>query len=232
MVASEVRAKQPEDLMLDGHFGYDLNAPGDKRIERPKDLQRFLGSLGNILLAETVPFMAKFTSGKIIHMLDKPGTPSSQMMPAGRLMDDAKVVLERAASRSSSFRRLTDCLWPVVGRLHWYKGRSGPFASVNFQRCHNHALLIGPGGLEHRSDLRIGMTVLGPYTRFPDHDQRRSRVFVPLSSGEFRFGDEAWIGADSGQVLFNGAGQGCAIRCARDPLIMLWCDVERRAAGL
>lgn len=137
-------------------------------------------------------------------------------------MEDAELAFKQTARYSVGSKRLADSLGPIIGRLDWYKGRGGAFESVNFHKNHSHALLIGPGGLEHRTNLRMGMTVLGPYTRFPDHDQRRSRVFLPLSAGEFGFGDEDWITASGGQVLFNGAGQGCAIRCTHSPLVMLW----------
>jgi hypothetical protein len=92
-------------------------------------------------------------------------------------LEDAELALKQTARHSVGFKGLADSLGPI-SRLDWYKGRGGAFESVNFHKNHSHALLIGPGGLEYRTDLRMWMTVLGPYTRFPDHDQRRSRVLL------------------------------------------------------
>ncbi|WP_132594483.1 dimethylsulfonioproprionate lyase family protein [Rhizobium sp. BK068] len=177
--------------------------------------------------------MAKFNAGKIISLLEKPGPglAESSRSSDARLVQFARSALSEVCDQSPSHRSLAVGLLAILDRLEWYKGKSGPFGSANFEQSHMHALLVGPGALEHRIDLRIGLTLLAPYTRFPDHHQYHSRVFLPLSFGEFRFGDEDWIYSGAGEVLFNGAGRQCAIRCTGKPLLMLWCHIERYGDG-
>ncbi|QLL61508.1 hypothetical protein FKV68_08635 [Sinorhizobium mexicanum] len=184
--------------------------------------------MGDILLKESVPLMAKFTAGKLIGLLDRRGVVLDIAKPEcdTSLTSIACAILRDAALHSASHRRLSTGLQSLIGRLNWYRGRGGPFGSVKFEDNHIHALLAGPRALEHREDLRIGLTVLGPYTRFPDHNQFHSRVFLPLSDGEFRFGEGEWVRADIGDVMFNAAGYQCAIRCTRNPMLLLWCQLE------
>ena len=68
-------------------------------------------------------------------------------------------------------------VWRLADALVWIRGRSGPFASLNFERAHAHSVIVGPGGLEDRADIRVGLTYMEPYSRFPDHVQRFSRAF-------------------------------------------------------
>ncbi|RFB87561.1 hypothetical protein B5K11_26880 [Rhizobium leguminosarum bv. trifolii] len=230
-MAQRVAITRNADLLVRDPTELDSAPKRAWGASRPRELQEVLTSLGDVLLADSVPLMAKFNAAKIIGMLDKSGPilaePSG--MPGNRLTELAKTALSTVCNQSPAHRSLVIALLAVFGRLDWYKGKYGPFGSVNFEENHQHALLVGPGALEHRTDLRIGLTVLAPYTRFPDHHQNHSRVFLPLTFGEFRFGDDDWIYSSNGEVLFNPAGRQCAIRCTAKPLVTLWCHIEGHA---
>ncbi|MGO4567968.1 dimethylsulfonioproprionate lyase family protein [Rhizobium sp. 2YAF20] len=193
-----------------------------------------LGAVGNLLFAAHVPLMAKFTAGKIMDMLQRAGPiltdPAAGSAHSHPLVELSRRELEAVSAVAPGCRALVSPLLEMFHQLEWFAGDEGPYCSINFRQHHIHALLVGPGGLEHRTDLRIGLTVLSPYTRFPDHRQFHSRVFLPLSLGEFLFGDGHWAAADPGDVLFNGAGQQCAMRCTATPMVVLWCHVEHPAS--
>lgn len=85
--------------------------------------------------------MAKFTAGKILHKLEKPGrvSPRACVTHGGRLLEDAELAFKQTARYSVGFKRLADSLGPIIGGLDWYKGRGGAFESVNFHKNHSHA---------------------------------------------------------------------------------------------
>ncbi|WP_152976120.1 dimethylsulfonioproprionate lyase family protein [Ensifer adhaerens] len=230
MAASNAALKRSEDLLLEDAGKLESTGVIKRAAGRPADLQKVVLAMGDLFLADSAPLMAKFNIGKIIHLLERPGRVRVDPLPTadGCLLDAAREVLSNVALHSEGYKRFSEGLQSVFGRLEWYTGRGGAFASINFEQNHRHALLVGPGAVEHRTDVRIGMTVLGSYTRFPDHDQFHSRVFIPLSFGEYRFGNDRWVSAGPGDVLFNAAGRQCAIRCTREPLVMLWCQIEGR----
>ncbi|ACI59676.1 conserved hypothetical protein (plasmid) [Rhizobium leguminosarum bv. trifolii WSM2304] len=197
---------------------------------RPHELQRVLTAFGSLLLGDAVPLMAKFNAAKIIGMLDQPGPCiiERKKFAGDRLDGVAKEALCEVRDRSKALASLADALLEILGGLEWFRGRDGTYGSVNFAQNHKHALLIGPGAIEHRTDLRIGLTILAPYTRLPDYYQSHARVFLPITRGEFRFGDEGWVASGDGDVLFNAGGRQCAIRCTSVPLINMWCHIESR----
>ncbi|MEY9718097.1 dimethylsulfonioproprionate lyase family protein [Sinorhizobium fredii] len=113
--------------------------------------------------------------------------------------------------------------------LRWYRSATGPFASVNFARDHAHALLVGPGGIEERDDVEVGLTVMGPFSRFPDHHRPHPSVFLAVSRAEVRVGDTDWTTCSPGEIFFVDEGSKIALRCTRDPLLLLWCQrIHRR----
>lgn len=194
------------------------------RCPRPESLQSIIDVFGNILVANNATMMAKFTGCKIVHRLQTPSEVRvrvSEKVPAPVDLSDA---LGRLGEHHSDGRTLADALLRIASDLHWYQGASGPYASANFGHGHAHAILAGPGGLEERSDVRLGLSVLAPYTRFPDHDQTTSRVLLALSSGEFRSDGGEWFKEEVGALLFHPSGRQFAMRCTSTPLLVLWCQ--------
>lgn len=216
------------DLLLRTSTARDSARARSRGAGRPPELQQTLQAFGNLILADTVPMMAKFIGGKIVHLLDRTGSIVVGAPPAldHPLLRAIETILREARGGSSAYQTLNNNLLALLTNLEWYQGRPGAFASRNFQDSHLHALLLGPDGLEHRADVQIGLTVLGPYTRFPDHRQRSSRVYLPLSPGEFRLGEDGWLKAGPGEVLFNEAGGEFAMRCTSRSLLTLWCSAE------
>ncbi|MGO4317908.1 dimethylsulfonioproprionate lyase family protein [Agrobacterium sp. MCAB5] len=220
--------KWQEDLLLAGSSLMETRPSRTRRVGRPVELSEIQQLLGDILLAYNVPLMAKFNAGKIMTLLDRAGIVISDTAPASPqpLLDSGREILRKLCQDGGQYGALARGLLRLMDRIEWTRGGGGPFASLDFGRSHLHALLVEPEATEHRTDLRVGLTLMAPYTRFPDHRQYHSKVFLPLTMGEFRFGDEHWLGAGQGDILFNGAGRLCAIRCTGRPLFILWCHLQ------
>ena len=115
--------------------------------------------------------------------------------------------------------------------LDWYRSNTGDYASLNFESRHAHALIMGPGGFEEQANVVIGITVMEPYTRFPDHAHTRDLLVFPLSGGEFKAGEGPWDAAGLGSMVFCKAGDICAMRCAANPLLTLWVQTFASLGG-
>ncbi|ODR92269.1 dimethylsulfonioproprionate lyase family protein [Sinorhizobium alkalisoli] len=191
---------------------------------RPKNLQTVINVAANLFLAPDVPVMAKYVAGKIFHTLMK---PSSLYSAGGNILPAAEHLAETLAEATrlgGTIGAMADAILAIAPELRWYRSRSGPFASVNFARDHAHASIIGPGGIEDRDDVHIGLTVMGPYSRFPDHRRKFPTAYLPLSRVEVLSDDGDWTVADPGRAFFVEEGREFAMRCTGNPLLLLWCQ--------
>lgn len=101
-------------------------------------------------------------------------------------------LLDVALSVDTSYPSLTRLIEGFKGiepMLEWHRRtKYDHTASDNFVDGHANAMIIGPGGLEERSDLWIGVTLMAPHVRYPDHDHAPEEVYLVLSEGEFQQG--------------------------------------------
>ncbi|OWV72480.1 hypothetical protein ATY76_06545 [Rhizobium sp. R339] len=201
------------------------------RERRPRPLQEFLNDVGGLMLSAEAPAVASFVAGKVLQRLLKTGKmrPEGQPLPgAPQGLDDA---IGHLAKSGRKYEAIAGQFQALADKLLWRRGRSGPFASLNFGNTHSHAVLVGPGGMEERADLRVGAIYMDRYTRFPDHVQTQPRAFLLLSPAEISLGDSQWFSAATGTVFANDAGQSFAIRCTARPLLAVWCQVEPETNG-
>lgn len=218
--------KRSADILLnDDHEPVRKQVSPVTGLNRPRALQDILNVVGDMLMSPQAPAMASYVAGKVYQRLERrgvvPDLPGKSEAPEHLNLAVANVVksLPRFADMGEQLRDLT-------ARLQWRGGRGGPYASLNFEKAHAHAVVVGPGGLEERSDVRLGLTLMAPYSRFPDHVQYHSRVFMLLSDGEVSLDDSHWFQAAAGAIFFNEAGCKFAMRCTAAPLLAVWAHVE------
>ena len=73
----------------------------------------------------------------------------------------------------------------IAPALHWQRRASADPAHAAFWNGHANALILGPGGLEQRDDLWLGVTLMAPRTLYPDHTHPPAEVYLPLTAGEW-----------------------------------------------
>lgn len=95
-------------------------------------------------------------------------------------------------------------------------------ASANFADGHVNAMILGPDGLEKRSDLLFGVSLMAPHVRYPDHNHAPEETYLVLSDGEFRQGQGAWFSLDVGGSFYNAPGINYAMRSLDTPLFAFW----------
>jgi hypothetical protein len=122
-----------------------------------------------------------------------------------------------------SLRGLVDRFKIIEPLLEWRR-RSvyDSSASDNFVDGHANAMIIGPNGLEERGDIWLGVTLMAPNVRYPNHAHAPEEVYLVLSKGEFRQEDGAWFSPGIGGSFYNEPNIRHAMRSVETPLVALW----------
>lgn len=187
-------------------------------------LQEFLSSLKEAFAATSMDPQATAAIGRIEDALRTPGITGlseGHRLPVCRHLGDAL-----AAARASSvpIARLANAFASLEPSLHWARRpAAGPFASDNWLEGHANTTIVGPRGLEERSDLAIGVSLLAPDVRYPDHNHRPEEVYLVLSRGRFQHGASDWLECGPGGTLYNEPDITHAMASGEAPLLALWC---------
>ena len=107
----------------------------------------------------------------------------------------------------------------LEGRLRWAPRASSDGA---FREGHANAVILGPGGLEARDDLWIGVTVMAPGLRSVDHDHAPEEVYLSLTPGEWWNAEMDWTDPGPTGCIHNPPGISHAMRSGVGPLLALW----------
>ena len=131
--------------------------------------------------------------------------------------------LDHARTARHGLAPLADALQALEPALRWYTRPGDSSASANFAQGHANAMLVGPSGLERRNDVWVGISLLAPQVRYPDHSHPPHECYLVLSPGQFRQGGAPWFEPGAGGVLFNPPGIRHAMRAGPQPLLAVWC---------
>lgn len=130
--------------------------------------------------------------------------------------------LAQARRQPGPVGALADAFAAIEPRLEW-KARAGAEAhGEEFLQGHANAALVGSEGLEIRSDVWLGVSLLAPHTRYPDHRHPPEEIYVVLSHGEWRQESGPWHAPGLGGLVYNSPNIVHAMRSAELPLLALW----------
>ncbi|MEP7456102.1 dimethylsulfonioproprionate lyase family protein [Phyllobacterium sp. SB3] len=147
------------------------------------------------------------------------GTRSGKRLPVcTRYLDDALAV----ETEHTVLRSVVTRFRAIEPSLHWnWRSTYDNSASKNFLMGHANAMIAGPDGVEDRGDLWLGVSLLAPHVRYPDHDHAPEETYLALSEGEF-MQEEIWFSPGIGGSFYNPAGIKHAMRSGDKPLFTLW----------
>ncbi len=190
--------------------------------ERDVLLQDFLAALTGALAAARLEPRSAVMCAAIGQALHIPGTAG--VTPPQRLAVCDHVATALDLGRAGPVGRLADAFGALEPRLFWRRRPSSvPTASGNWVDGHANAVIVGAGGLEQRDDLYIGVSLLAPHVRYPDHDHPPEETYLLLSPGRFRHGGSDWFAPGIGGTLYNEPGITHAMASDDDPLLAIWC---------
>ena len=110
----------------------------------------------------------------------------------------------------------------ISDRLVWRRRATVDAADAVFWKGHANALILGPGGLEERSDVWVGVTVMAPGVTYADHDHPPEEVYLPLAPGEWWNGAMDWTDPGPLGAIYNPPGILHKMRAGDGPFLALW----------
>ena len=183
----------------------------------------FLGYLADALGGSVEP-PVKAMEARIRDAVRTTGTPVNcipRRLPACSHLPEA---IATASSASEILARLMGGFAAIEPYLCWHRRTTaGPNASDNWPDGHANAEIIGAKGVESRPGLQIGVSVLAPHVRYPDHSHPPEEVYLVLSPGRFQHGATPWFEPGIGGTFHNVPNIKHAMASDAAPLLAMWC---------
>lgn len=193
-------------------------------MTRDPAVQAFLSSVRNALAARTLGAEGSAAIYRIHEALASPGRSGSgriQRLPVcGAWLPEACATARR---HLPTMARIVNAFEAIEPTLFWApRSAGGPHASASWPEGHANAMIVGPGGLESRDDMQIGVSLLAPHVRYPDHSHGPEEVYLVLSPGCFQHGESGWFEPGIGGTLYNEPKIRHAMASDEAPLFALW----------
>lgn len=192
--------------------------------ERPHALQTFLDSLRDELETVRAGKAARRCIERVFSALERP-RPSERKetvrLPACSYLKEA---LENVRSAGPPLADIATRFENLEPHLSWTRrAKADASASGNFADGHANAMIVGPNGLEPRDDVWVGVSLLAPHVRYPDHHHAPEEVYLVLSKGKFRQSDNDWFEPGIGGSFYNVPNIKHAMASGDAPLFAVWC---------
>lgn len=190
---------------------------------RSPDLQTFLtaaeaairhGSAGDVRMS--------IAAERIFSALKTPsalGTAGTGRLPVCQHLPTA---LEQARHEPDPVGALADAFAAIEPQLNWKLRAGAETHGEAFLNGHANANITGAAGLEIRGDVWIGVSLMAPHTRYPDHRHPPEEIYVVLSGGEWRQASNPWHEPGIGGLVYNPPNIVHAMRSKEPPLLALW----------
>lgn len=195
--------------------------------KRPRVLQGFLDQLFDALQHNRAPGSERCVERVFTALADYrgPGKNIPGRLPA---CVHLKPVLENARPRHAA---LADRFAALERQLTWTRRPKWDHtANANFVDGHANALIVGPNAIEERDDVWVGVSLLAPHVRYPDHNHPPEETYLVLSKGKFQHGEEDWVEPGIGGQFYNTPNIRHAMASGDEPFLAIWClPVSERA---
>ncbi|MEC8700325.1 MAG: dimethylsulfonioproprionate lyase family protein, partial [Pseudomonadota bacterium] len=151
-------------------------------MARLQELQSFLDATRDAFAKSGATAEALSVADKIFSAANTiPGeaaNPDAVEIPA---CEHLKAALDGAKAEDVPVADLARALEAIAPRLKWVLRPNGEDDDATFKACHANAVVVGKDGLEARDDIRIGMSLLAPETRYPDHRHPPEEIYTVLT---------------------------------------------------
>ena len=108
-------------------------------------------------------------------------------------------------------------------QLTWtLRGGDWDHANASFAQGHANVMIVGPGGLERRTDVWLGVSLLAPDVLYPEHTHPPEESYLALSPGGFRNAQCDWQEPGIGGTFYNPPGIVHLMRSGPEPFLAIW----------
>ncbi len=149
-----------------------------------------------------------------------PGNSAPERLPVCDALDSA---LHLAGTGPAPISELAAALRDLSPRLQWKRRNTSVPDGTSFHDGHANALVAGPGGLEVREDVWVGISLLAPHVRYPDHRHHPEEIYVSLAGGAWWNENMDWTTPGPGGLIYNKPNVLHAMRTEAQPLLAIWC---------
>jgi hypothetical protein len=156
--------------------------------------------------------LRKYTGGE--------GSFTPERVPAYGALESALLM---ANSGPAPIPELAYTLRDLAPSLSWNRSNGSSPDGTNFHDGHANALVAGPSGLEKREDVWVGISLLAPHVRYPDHRHHPEEVYVSLAGGAWWNENMDWTTPGPGGLIYNEPNVLHAMRTEAQPLLAIWC---------
>ena len=206
-----------------GGHGAGAARAGASAVRRPEALNRVLDAARDFLAARiearTPPGdAARRVLAALAGSAGAIASGESPPPPAYRYLSSA---LERARG-APEVAPLAEALAALEPALRWGRRSDSEAHGETFHHGHANAVLVGPTGLEQRSDVLVGASLVAPGIRYIDHRHPPEEIYVVMSEGEWYREDRGWHMPGIGGIVHNPSNAVHAMRAGPEPLLALW----------
>jgi quercetin dioxygenase-like cupin family protein len=198
--------------------------------ERPLELQRFLTLLHQAMVHQLMLYEPN-VDDEHQAFIERLFADLNRISPAAPVQTTALPVRHQLRDAFSNAGRVDGRVGKVAAalseltpRLRWRRRAGDANAPPNFQDRHGNATIVGLGGLEPREDVSVGVSLLAPDTRYPDHQHLPEEMYLVLSDGQWRQTGRSWHTPGPGGLVHNPPNIVHAMRSTpTEPLLAVWC---------
>lgn len=148
------------------------------------------------------------------------GSSAPERLPVCDVLESA---LHVASTGPAPIPELAAALNSLSPLLQWKRRKGSALDGTNFYDGHANALVAGPRGLEEREDVWVGISLLAPHVRYPDHRHPPEEVYVSLAGGAWWNANMDWTTPGPGGLIYNEPNVLHAMRTEEQPLLAIWC---------
>jgi quercetin dioxygenase-like cupin family protein len=192
-------------------------------VKRTYELQLFIDATQAMIAASGATEAALIVADRIFSAAQLTGEQhahQANQLPACAFLQPA---LASASADLGPVADLAAAIEHLAAKLCWTRRPNGDKDNSEFKAQHANALVVGPQGLEIRSDIQIGITVLAPHTHYPDHHHSPEEIYAALSPSQWRQNADPWHSPGGGGYVHNVPNIVHSMRSNEDSLLAVWC---------
>ncbi len=199
---------------------------------RPEAVQAFLDAVKRGFESSSPETRTSACLQRVFERLSQPVAAdgaAAERVPTADFMNEAlRPALTAggtAAEIAERLRTLDPSLpWRMRGGKNLAPDETGPGTIAN-------AMVVGPGGLEDRRDVWVGLSLVPPGVRYPEHRHSPEEIYLFLTDGQFLHGDSGWFAPGVGGSLHNEPDILHSMEApSQAPLLAIWCLYDPRHA--
>ena len=188
------------------------------------------------------PALSRFleATGETLSGLVEAGTPAGEA--AGRISDalakSTGTIVPVEPDPPPAFRYLDAALYRAVNvapiaslaaafsdlapELAWRRRPGAEAHGGEFRDGHANTEIVGPGGLERRSDVLVGTSLVAPGVRYVDHHHPPEEIYIVMSEGAWYREVRGWYVPGAGSTVYHPPNVVHAMRAGETSLLAVW----------